>query len=59
MSDPKCPQCKGAGCYYRLPPGMNPFAASIEVTARNMRRINCYCVAIERERAAGHEETVK
>lgn len=46
MSEAKaCPQCKGEGFYFRLPPGRNPFAASIEVTARNMRRIQCYCPA--------------
>lgn len=42
---PVCAECKGEGFYYRLPPGMNPFAASIEVTAREMRRIQCYCHA--------------
>lgn len=40
-----CPQCKGEGFYFRLPSGMNPFKASIEVTAANMRRITCYCPA--------------
>lgn len=38
-----CPQCKGEGFYYRLPPKVNPFAASIEVTAANMKRITCHC----------------
>jgi hypothetical protein len=42
---PQCDQCKDVGYYYRLPQGMNPFAASIEVTARNMRRIQCDCFA--------------
>jgi hypothetical protein len=39
----ECQHCKGEGWYYRLPVGMNPFASSIEVTARNMRRIKCDC----------------
>lgn len=41
---PKCELCKDQGFYFRLPHGMNPFAASIEVTAREMRRIKCDCV---------------
>lgn len=45
LTEAICPQCKGEGFYYRLPAGMNPFAASIEVTAYNMRRIQCYCPA--------------
>lgn len=43
-----CERCKGEGFYFRLPHGMNPFAASIEVTARNMRRIICDCPAAVR-----------
>lgn len=42
-----CPQCNGEGFFYRLPPGMNPFAASIFVTANNMRRIFCWCTDTE------------
>ncbi len=47
MPDKNCPQCKGQGFFFRLPSGMNPFAASIEVTAANMRRISCWCMDTE------------
>lgn len=40
---PTCEQCKDQGFYYRIPRGMNPFAASIEVTAHNMKRFTCDC----------------
>lgn len=43
--DKVCERCKGEGFYFLLPHGMKPFAASIEVTARNMRRITCHCQA--------------
>jgi hypothetical protein len=42
---PGCEMCRDQGFYFRIPSGMNPFAASIEVTARNMRRIVCHCPA--------------
>lgn len=38
-----CMYCKGDGFYYRVPRGMSPFSASIEATAKAMRRIQCNC----------------
>lgn len=43
--NPKCKTCSDDGYYFRLPPGSNPFAASIFVTAARMRKLICTCAA--------------
>lgn len=45
MQNPVCIKCRDDGFYFRVPSGRNPFAASIEVTVRNMRKVVCDCDA--------------
>ncbi len=43
LTEHRCETCKDQGWYFRVPPSFNPFAASIEVTAGVMRRVECSC----------------
>lgn len=60
MQNPHCLTCRDDGFYFRIPNHMNPFVSSIEVTARNMRKIICTCKAgQEYERAPYGANTAK